>query len=171
MESDLFVSKSNYGKMRLIQSLFALVCALLVLMSETVVAQTSPTNSPTPPTNSPTPPTNSPTRAPTPPTNSPTLKPTNSNTCPDDPRDTDGDGIPDCYDKCPNDFNKATPGICGCGVPDTLKDINGDGIPDCPNGAVPSMTGYAAGSDATNIAISTFALAAVVFLGQVVIQN
>jgi len=32
-------------------------------------------------------------------------------------------------DLCPNDPNKTTPGICGCGAPDT--DSDGDGTPDC----------------------------------------
>jgi predicted outer membrane repeat protein len=33
------------------------------------------------------------------------------------------------YDGCPNDPEKAEPGICGCGVPDT--DSEKDGMPDC----------------------------------------
>ncbi|KAH3764098.1 glycoside hydrolase family 18 protein [Pelomyxa schiedti] len=32
-------------------------------------------------------------------------------------------------DQCPNDPNKNTPGVCGCGIPDT--DSDNDGIPDC----------------------------------------
>ncbi|MFQ5466913.1 MAG: hydrolase 1, exosortase A system-associated, partial [Kiloniellaceae bacterium] len=39
--------------------------------------------------------------------------------------DSDGDGINDCDDGCPNDVNKTAPGICGCGVPDT-GDSDGD---------------------------------------------
>jgi hypothetical protein len=46
--------------------------------------------------------------------------------------DSDGDGVPDCADGCPNDPNKIAPGICGCGVPDT--DTDGDGTPDCHDG-------------------------------------
>lgn len=43
--------------------------------------------------------------------------------------DTDLDGVPDCIDQCPNDFNKVFVGACGCGVVDT--DSDGDGMPDC----------------------------------------
>ena len=43
--------------------------------------------------------------------------------------DSDGDGVPDVHDNCPNDANKIEPGICGCGVPDT--DSDADGTPDC----------------------------------------
>jgi TolB-like protein len=32
--------------------------------------------------------------------------------------DSDGDGMPDVDDGCPNDPNKIEPGICGCGVPE-----------------------------------------------------
>ncbi len=60
--------------------------------------------------------------------------------------DTDGDGEPDITDGCPNDPNKITPGICGCGVADI--DSDGDGSPDCndrcPNDAnkmVPGVCG------------------------------
>ncbi len=35
-------------------------------------------------------------------------------------------------DNCPNDLNKAEPGLCGCGVADT--DSDGDGTPDCTDG-------------------------------------
>ncbi len=43
--------------------------------------------------------------------------------------DNDGDGTPDCLDGCPNDPNKTSPGICGCGVADVDSDI--DGVADC----------------------------------------
>lgn len=43
--------------------------------------------------------------------------------------DSDGDGVPDSEDPCPNDPGKVAPGTCGCGVADT--DTDGDGIPDC----------------------------------------
>ena len=35
----------------------------------------------------------------------------------------------DPADECPNDWEKTSPGICGCGIPDT--DTDGDGTPDC----------------------------------------
>ncbi len=52
--------------------------------------------------------------------------------------DTDGDGYGDpnfpnntCpEDGCPDDSDKVSPGICGCGVPD-IGDIDSDGILDC----------------------------------------
>ena len=43
--------------------------------------------------------------------------------------DSDGDGVPDTIDNCPNDPLKTAPGICGCGIADT--DSDGDGTPDC----------------------------------------
>ena len=43
--------------------------------------------------------------------------------------DSDGDGVGDCDDACPNDPNKTSPGACGCGVSDI--DSDGDGTPDC----------------------------------------
>jgi hypothetical protein len=46
--------------------------------------------------------------------------------------DSDGDGVPDSADHCPNDPNKVEPGACGCGNPDT--DSDGDGVPDCIDG-------------------------------------
>ena len=49
-------------------------------------------------------------------------------------------------DECPNDPNKTTPGVCGCGVADT--DTDGDGTPDCnddcptdPNKTTPGVCG------------------------------
>ena len=48
------------------------------------------------------------------------------------PIDTDGDGVPDCNDDCPNDVNKAAPGQCGCGAADTDRDL--DGTADCVDG-------------------------------------
>jgi hypothetical protein len=47
-------------------------------------------------------------------------------------RDTDNDGTDDCDDICPNDPNKTTAGLCGCGMPDT--DGDGDGLADCDDG-------------------------------------
>ena len=43
--------------------------------------------------------------------------------------DTDGDGVQDQCDNCPNDPDKTEPGDCGCGVADV--DTNSDGISDC----------------------------------------
>ena len=43
--------------------------------------------------------------------------------------DTDGDGMPDCVDGCPDDPEKTDPGTCGCHVPDT--DSDDDGTPNC----------------------------------------
>ena len=46
--------------------------------------------------------------------------------------DSDGDGVGDCKDGCPNDPAKTEPGICGCGVADT--DTDGDGTANCIDG-------------------------------------
>lgn len=54
--------------------------------------------------------------------------------------DSDGDGIANAADGCPNDPQKSKPGICGCGTPDT--DTDGDGIPDCKD-QCPSEKGAA----------------------------
>lgn len=43
--------------------------------------------------------------------------------------DTDGDGVEDCEDQCPEDANKIEPGVCGCGKSDA--DDDKDGIPFC----------------------------------------
>ena len=43
--------------------------------------------------------------------------------------DADGDGVGDACDGCPNDPNKTAPGDCGCGVAD--DDLDDNGIPDC----------------------------------------
>jgi len=43
--------------------------------------------------------------------------------------DSDGDGILDGSDGCPQDSNKSEPGLCGCGVADS--DMDGDGIVGC----------------------------------------
>ena len=58
--------------------------------------------------------------------------------------DSDGDGVLDCNDGCPNDNNKAVPGVCGCGVSDV--DSDGNGTPDCNDGS-PSSTGSCALSE------------------------
>ena len=49
--------------------------------------------------------------------------------CGCDTSDTDGDGILDCLDECPDDLFKVAVGTCGCGTPDT--DTDGDGTPNC----------------------------------------
>lgn len=46
--------------------------------------------------------------------------------------DSDGDGLMDCEDGCPNDPNKSSPGVCGCGNLDT--DTDNDGMYDCNDG-------------------------------------
>ncbi len=46
--------------------------------------------------------------------------------------DNDGDGVENGCDGCPDDANKTSPGICGCGVADT--DSDGDGTADCNDG-------------------------------------
>ncbi|UCC32217.1 MAG: hypothetical protein JSU86_08025, partial [Phycisphaerales bacterium] len=48
--------------------------------------------------------------------------------------DSDGDEMVDCQDGCPNDPNKISPGVCGCGNPDT--DTDNDGTADCSDGCV-----------------------------------
>jgi hypothetical protein len=45
--------------------------------------------------------------------------------------DTDGDGVIDGEDGCPNDVNKTTFGICGCGEIDVATDTDKDGAADC----------------------------------------
>ena len=43
--------------------------------------------------------------------------------------ETADDDCKNCVDACPDDPDKETPGICGCGVPDV--DTDGDGAFDC----------------------------------------
>ncbi len=43
--------------------------------------------------------------------------------------DSDGDGVNDCTDACPNDSTKTVAGICGCGVSES--DSDGDLVMDC----------------------------------------
>jgi hypothetical protein len=54
---------------------------------------------------------------------------TRPNAALDPSEDGDGDGVPDCFDECPVDPDKSSPGACGCGVPDT--DTDADGTPNC----------------------------------------
>ncbi|MGB2985823.1 MAG: hypothetical protein WBE26_08060 [Phycisphaerae bacterium] len=57
----------------------------------------------------------------------------NQNDIPDECEvDSDGDGLIDDCDGCPDDPNKIEPGVCGCGVPD--DDSDGDGVEDCSDG-------------------------------------
>ena len=55
--------------------------------------------------------------------------------------DTDGDGVDDCDDGCPEDPFKSAPGDCGCGVEDL--DSDKDGVADCNDGCPtdPTKTG------------------------------
>ncbi len=55
------------------------------------------------------------------------------------PLDTDGDGVPDYLDKCPKDANKTEPGVCGCGILDT--DSDGDGVADCKDKCPDTLKG------------------------------
>ncbi len=55
--------------------------------------------------------------------------------------DSDGDGLTDCDDACPNDPKKSQPGTCGCGVSET--DSDGDGAPDCIEGCPNDPTNVA----------------------------
>ncbi len=46
--------------------------------------------------------------------------------------DSDGDGIADSNDGCPDDDDKDDPGVCGCDIPD--DDSDGDGLFNCEDG-------------------------------------
>ena len=61
--------------------------------------------------------------------NTPAGAPVNAQGC---PLDSDGDGVADCNDLCPEDPFKIEPGVCGCGIPD--DDSDGDGVADCEDG-------------------------------------
>jgi hypothetical protein len=63
--------------------------------------------------------------------------------------DTDGDGVNDCVDGCPNDANKTSPGQCGCGNPDT--DSDGDGVANCIDGCPNDSTKIAPGICGCNV--------------------
>jgi hypothetical protein len=64
--------------------------------------------------------------------------PDSQDNCPDEPNadqaDADGDGFGDACEGCPQDPDKSVPGTCGCGVADTDTDMDGtpDCIDDCP---------------------------------------
>ncbi len=54
----------------------------------------------------------------------------NENNVPDEcETDSDGDGVIDDCDECPDDPDNIEEGDCGCGMPET--DSNNDGVPDC----------------------------------------
>ena len=61
--------------------------------------------------------------------NNPNKQQTNECGCDTEDIDSDGDGVPDCFDACPRNPLKTAAGICGCDLPDT--DDNADGIADC----------------------------------------
>jgi hypothetical protein len=140
-----------------------LIAVLLFWEVKDVLATTSsPSRSPTAFTSAPT--TKSPTRQPT---RAPTTRNPTSDKCPDDPTDSDKDGIPNCNDKCPNDFNKVVPGFCGCGVSDTLVDNNRDGYPECPDGSLPSQYGAGFGN-ASKAFLSNVVVLAMLLVGRIV---
>ncbi|MFQ5501979.1 MAG: right-handed parallel beta-helix repeat-containing protein [Phycisphaerae bacterium] len=58
-----------------------------------------------------------------------------------DPIDTDGDGVEDVLDGCPNDASKTEAGTCGCGQLDTDRDMDGiaDCIDNCPDVSNPGQ--------------------------------
>ena len=51
--------------------------------------------------------------------------------------DSDLDGVLDCYDGCPDDFDKIEPGDCGCGEAETDADL--DGIADCNDDCIQDL--------------------------------
>jgi hypothetical protein len=57
--------------------------------------------------------------------------------------DTDNDGVPGCYDGCPEDPEKTDPEQCGCGNPETDTDQDGtaDCVDECPNDPNKSVAG------------------------------
>jgi hypothetical protein len=60
--------------------------------------------------------------------------------------DSDGDGVPDASDGCPNNPGKIEPGICGCAEPDT--DSDGDGAADCEDNCPAIINADQADADA-----------------------
>jgi hypothetical protein len=71
--------------------------------------------------------------------------------CPDDAdNDIDGDGICGDVDNCPNDANKSEPGVCGCGAAET--DTDGDGTPDCADGCPNDANKTSAGTCGCGVA-------------------
>jgi subtilisin-like proprotein convertase family protein len=72
--------------------------------------------------------------------------------------DSDGDGVGNGFDGCPNDANKTAPGTCGCGTPDT--DSDADGTPDCndPLYTYPLAGGSVPDNSATGL-VRTFTVA------------
>ncbi|MCE2883747.1 MAG: thrombospondin type 3 repeat-containing protein [Planctomycetaceae bacterium] len=69
---------------------------------------------------------------------------------PAEPVDSDGDGVPDGSDGCPNDPNKTASGACGCGVAET--DSDGDGTPNCNDACPNDPTKIAVGACGCGVA-------------------
>ena len=59
--------------------------------------------------------------------------------------DSDGDGVPDVQDGCPEDPNKTEPGECGCGVDDI--DADADGVMDCNDSCLNTPNGETVNTD------------------------
>ena len=74
--------------------------------------------------------------------------------CPNDPDsenlDSDGDGVGDICDVCPDDPEKTfSEGICGCGVAET--DGDGDGVLDCIDNCPDVFNGSQLDSDGDGV--------------------
>jgi hypothetical protein len=67
--------------------------------------------------------------------------------------DSDGDGVIDLEDGCPNDGGKAEPGLCGCGVSDA--DTDADGLVDCQDGCSPTPSSLTAITTASTTPATT----------------
>lgn len=58
--------------------------------------------------------------------------------------DSDGDGVDDCVDNCPDDPSKTDPGTCGCGNEeiDTDNDGTADCVDNCPDDPSKTEPGF-----------------------------